>query len=380
MKILMLDPSAVNPYGTDLSCALSDCGLDVLLMTSVNHEYNGRIRCRYLRIAPRSSEGQYLTKAVEELRYISTILFTTLSWKPSIVHIQWPRFRLEAWILRLLRYLGPRVIITGHNVLPHERHSGDVSLYRRYYSIAHRIIVHEASASLAMQSTFGIPQNRVTVVPFGMQPLMPGRLVSREVARRTLGISEELPTFLLFGGLRPYKGFEELLTAFQESIREGLTAQLVVAGWASRDMARKYQAILRTLDIPVQERVISLVEPGRHLSTAESDLVFSASDCVVLPYRHISQSSVLFQAFSYGKPVIVTRVGGFADVVEHGESGLVVDPDDQTALSQALLCAASDLDRLRKWGTRARNIALERFTWDRIAARTIDVYKEALGE
>ena len=90
---------------------------------------------------------------------------------------------------------------------------------------------------------------------------------------------------------------------------------------------------------------------------------------LVLPYRHISQSGVLFLALSQGLPVVATRVGALPEVLCDGESGLLVPPESPEALSQALVRLFGDADLQRRLAAGGRAVAA-RHTWPSIAEQT----------
>ena len=104
----------------------------------------------------------------------------------------------------------------------------------------------------------------------------------------------------------------------------------------------------------------------RFVSGAELAGAFRAADLVVLPYREIDQSGVLFTAMAFGKPLLLTRVGGFPEI---GGAALVA-PGDPEALAEALTELLNDPGRLE------RMAAVERpeYGWDAIARRTLEVY------
>jgi glycosyltransferase involved in cell wall biosynthesis len=95
---------------------------------------------------------------------------------------------------------------------------------------------------------------------------------------------------------------------------------------------------------------------------------------VVLPYRRIDQSGVLFAALALGRPLVATRVGGFAEVVEQHGAGLVVPPEDPAALAAALIEVLRDPARREAMAAASRAAADGPFSWDAIAAATKRVY------
>jgi len=93
----------------------------------------------------------------------------------------------------------------------------------------------------------------------------------------------------------------------------------------------------------------------------------------VLPYREIDQSGVLFTALAFGKPMLLTRVGGFPEVAATGAAELV-DPGDPEALAGALTSLLGDPARLERMAAASRAAAEGEYGWDDIAQRTLSLY------
>jgi glycosyltransferase involved in cell wall biosynthesis len=105
---------------------------------------------------------------------------------------------------------------------------------------------------------------------------------------------------------------------------------------------------------------------------------FAAADVVALPYVRIYQSGVLHLAYTFGRPVVATRVGGLTEDIKDGKSGVLVPPGDENALATALEEMLADPERLAAMGEHARMLAETVYSWDAIARRTLDFYESLL--
>ena len=123
-----------------------------------------------------------------------------------------------------------------------------------------------------------------------------------------------------------------------------------------------------------------LVQRYGYLSNEDMICYVRAADLVVLPYREIYQSGVVFLAYTFGRAVLATRVGSFPETVEEGRSGWLVEPEDVPGLSRALVAALSAPDKLREAGDYARHLADTRYGWPDIARQTEKVYRRALED
>ena len=157
--------------------------------------------------------------------------------------------------------------------------------------------------------------------------------------------------------MRPYKGLEYLLEAMPKVLTE-IDAHLLVVGefWAPESLYASYID-----DLGLSEHVTIV---NRYIPNEEVAAFFSAADVVVLPYTEATQSGVAQIAYGLEKPVITTSVGGLAEVVKHGETGLLVPPGDSEALAETVV----SFFREELGEHLAANIHKERqrFSWDRL--------------
>jgi glycosyltransferase involved in cell wall biosynthesis len=139
--------------------------------------------------------------------------------------------------------------------------------------------------------------------------------------------------------------------------------QLVVAG-EFYDPERGYREQIRALQI--QDRVILHAE---YLGNQDVPRYFSAADAVVLPYRSATQSGIAQIAYQFGTPVIATDVGGLHEVVLDDQTGLIVPPEDPSALADAIL----RFFRSGKEPSYRNNVQKEKqkYSWDNLT-RTIE--------
>jgi glycosyltransferase involved in cell wall biosynthesis len=177
----------------------------------------------------------------------------------------------------------------------------------------------------------------------------------------------ELPAFdgpvaLCFGLLRPYKGIDVLLEAWR-----GITgAELWIVGAPRMDTAP-----LRAAAPPG----VRFVE--RFVTEGEAAALFRRADLAVLPYREIDQSGVLFTALAFSVPLILTAVGGFPEIAEHGAATLV-PPDDPDALRNALASLLAHPERRAQLAAAATALAGERHSWAAIALAHLELYETLL--
>jgi len=253
---------------------------------------------------------------------------------PGLVLLKWwipffgPAF---ASTVGPLRRRGTKVALVCDNLIPHERRPFDLAFTRWMLrnSDGYLVMSQSVERDLDMLKP-GAPRRR------GLHPLYAqfdrGRW-TRESARVRLGLDGEVAVF--FGYVRHYKGLDTLLEAWP-AVRRQRPATLVVAGEFYEDAApfREQVARLNAGATPGAAPVRLL---DRYLADDEVEALFKAADVVVLPYRSATQSGVTHVAYALGKPVITTDVGGLAETVRPGETGLVVPPENPEALAGAIV-------------------------------------------
>ena len=153
--------------------------------------------------------------------------------------------------------------------------------------------------------------------------------IDKITARKKLGLSAK-NIILYFGIIRDYKGFDILLNAIAELKDSGLDFHLL-AGGECYGSDEKYTQLISNLGISDY-----ITWHNKYIPDSEVSNYFSAADVVALPYRTASQSGVTQMAYSYDLPVIVTKVGGLPEIVDEGQSGFTIEPENPTELANIL--------------------------------------------
>ena len=283
------------------------------------------------------------------------------SFAPGAVILKWwmPFFAPSfASCVAPLRRRGTRVVLVCDNLVPHEQRPFDIALTRW--------MLRESDGYLVMSDSVLADLLRLKPGATYRRVLHPlyaqfdrGRY-TRESARAALGLDGEVALF--FGYVRRYKGLDTLLAAWKQVRAARPRATLVVAGDFYEDPAP-----YRALAAAAGEGAVRLMEG--YLPDGQVEAVFKAADVAVLPYRAGTQSGVTHVAYALGVPVITTDVGGLAETVTPGETGLVVPPENPAALSEALVRFFADgLGPRMREGVRAMQRS---HSWERLADTTL---------
>ncbi len=313
---------------------------------------------------------QFETSAVEQplpaVRIIDTI--NPLTWfkaaqyiarlKPdALIFKYWMPFLAPAFgtIARLAARRGAKVLVVVDNAIPHERRPGDIVLGRYFLRAVHGCVVMSDTVARDMvRLGVSAPMRQVVHPVYDLF----GKAMARSEARALLGLPPSGRLLLFFGFIRRYKGLHVLLQSMPRIIHALPDVKLLVAGEFYEDEA-SYRTLIERLGLHDHVRI-----DAAYVSNDAVARYFSAADIVVQPYITATQSGVAQIAFQFERPLIVTDVGGLAEVVPHEKVGLVVPPDDPDALSAAVVRFFADGmgDRLTG-GVRRKKLE---YSWDRL--------------
>jgi len=333
-----------------------------------------------------SAGANLLQKIWRVLRYYFRLLGYAAAAKPKIFHILWNnKFELFDRTLLMVYYkwLGKKIALTAHNVNIGKRDGCDSFLNRVslkiQYRLCDRIFVHTVKMKDELVSDFGISDDKIVLIPFGLNNAVPDTDLTGAKARRRLGLRENKKIILFFGGIAPYKGLEFLTEAFSEAAKSDPLVRLIIAG-APKGSKNYWEHIRQKIARSRwHDYIIQKIE---YISDTETEMYFKAADVLILPYNHIFQSGVLFLAYSFGLPVIATDVGSLRDEIVEGKTGLVVEPKNAAALAGAIQnYFKSDLyHQLEARRREIRDFANEKYSWSKVAAITTATYSELLHE
>jgi glycosyltransferase involved in cell wall biosynthesis len=365
MKVQLVDPSAFTPpYDRALAAALAARGAEVELLTSrflygpVPEPDGYRVReCFYRRSAERGLEAsaRRLVKAAEHLGDMRR-LRRELS--ADVVHYQWLTMpMLDAHLLPAKR---PRVL-TAHYILPPAPSQRQTKGAQRLFSHMDAVIAHSEHGAARLREEVGLDPSRVRVIPHGAFDYLTRLPEEKPLPAELEGA--EGPVILFFGLLRPYKGLDLLLEAFAQI--EG--AELWIVGNPRMDVA-PLRAAARAA--PGRVRFVA-----RFIDDAEIPAIFRRADLVALPYRDAEHSGVLYTGLAFGKPMVLSAVGGFPEVAATGAARLV-PPGDTSALASALSELTADPAARERLATAAREAAAGPYSWDAVASQTLTLYEE----
>ena len=210
-------------------------------------------------------------------------------------------------------------IMTIHDPLPHIGSDTWLNRLKRWlnFKLVKKYILLNTSQLVEFSKTYKIPLDNIFLSRLGVFEFY------RENHIDLKNVSNQNLSILFFGRITPYKGLDVLLEAFELVLKELPDAKLVIAGKGGFSFNK-----FSLKNVTVLNRFI----PNEELF----DLI-SKSSFVVCPYIEATQSGVIMTSFSLQKPVLATRVGGLAEMVEHNKTGIICNPDDVDQLSKNII-------------------------------------------
>ncbi len=259
--------------------------------------------------------------------------------KPDIIILQWwtssvSHMHLLLKIMNAL--LKSKLIIEFHEVVdPLEESILPIRLYSRLMGTILRMnldayIVHSTSDRLLVAKRYRIDPQKIHVIPHGLYDHY-GKLMPDKKAKEILSIKEDY-VILSFGLIREYKGIPYLIRAF-DSLPESIAkkSRLVIAG----EIWEKREELLGQINSSRYRENITLIP--EYVPDEQIPVYFSAANIVVLPYTRASQSGIAHIAMAFGKPVIVSEVGGLKESMVSYEGAIFVPPGNSDVIKEQLI-------------------------------------------
>jgi D-inositol-3-phosphate glycosyltransferase len=246
---------------------------------------------------------------------------------------------------------------------------------RFMYRIVDHIIVHTEMMKQQLAGRFGVPAAKVTVIEHGINSMVPRTDLTPKEARLRLGLPGDEKVMLFFGNITPYKGLEYLCAALARLRETDRNLKLIIAG---RITNRENAAYWETIEAFISESELegALLRRTEFVPDDEIEIYFKAADVLILPYRRIFQSGVLFLSYAFGLPVIAADVGSLRGDIVEGETGFLSRPEDAADLARTIdgyfkSDLYKDLDCRRD---EIVDYANRKYSWRTIGAKTKAVY------
>ncbi len=369
IRVLMVDhflPS--DRYVLELAREMKkECDLTIFCSKKSDFQEEG---IRWLRRFYGGGKGK-VGAIVDYVRSLIELAQEIRQGRYDILHIQnFKKASTEMKLYKMLRKYYKKLVLTVHNVLPHESGPEDMALYQDFYQTCDFMIVHNDASKEELQEKFGVPDEKIAVIHQGLYNTYTIDPAARDQDSRV--------HFLNFGLIRPYKGVDILLKAIAMMEPEDRAKCLfTIKGEQYPKLdPTDYSAMIQELGIQDCVNFSSKRVPEEEISS-----LIGNADFLLFPYRKIYGSGVLMMAYTYQVPVVASDVPTFVEGTDNGKAGILFASENPAALKEALLQAmAATPEQIEEYKAAIRSIVAARHNWAITARQTVNAFQELLIE
>jgi glycosyltransferase involved in cell wall biosynthesis len=270
--------------------------------------------------------------------------------------------------------LGIPLVITYHSTEYGRSMGGGVQEIMEIEAIGAReadLIITVSENMKSELKMLGYPEEKINVIYNGIDESKYDYHIDGREIRRRFGIKEDEKVIFFVGRLERVKGIEYLVLSIPKVIEKFPNAKFLILGIGGM------QSYIKTLieQLKIKENVILVEE---FVPESERIKFYAASDICIFPSLYEPFGIVALEGMAMKKPVIVGKTGGLQEIVIHGKNGLHVKPGNSDEIASAIIELLSDKEKMIKFGEEGRKRVEQEFTWDKIAMKTIEVYKKLL--
>ena len=410
LRLVLVEPNGSGGlihYTYQLCTALADEGVDVTLITgkeyelahlphnfhvntmldlwslfdpqAVQQDHRNSWQRRWHKLRWTARRGQravrLLSAWVGLTRYLTEL-------QPDIVQFSKISFPFEAIFLAQMRRRGLLLTQICHEFEQRENQRGllsslSVRAYANIYKNFSAIFFHANENCEKFLSLYPfVDSKRTHIIPHGNSGwLLKYFPQDRDwsALRQRYGLKPGQPVIVFFGLLAPSKGIQDLLDAFA-LVRKSSNAKLLIAGYPTKyfDMEELKQKIV---DLELTDHVVL---DTRYIPLDDVGGLMGLATVAVYPYRSSTQSGALQVAYTFGRPVVATAVGGLPEAVEHGRSGFLVPTNSPLELAESILKLVTNHELAKVMGEYSRHLSETRFSWKTVAQKIVKVYEGLL--
>jgi len=316
-------------------------------------------------------------KLLEGILNISALTVRFIICPPDVVHVQFlsmlrTRAPLDLWFARFCQWRGSKIVLTVHDLLPHDTGERYRNMFERLYQMADCLICHSDSVRIRLAEEFAISPEKVAVISHGPFFYDLPTTNSEEVLRG-FGLESDKVLVLWQGIIFPYKGIDLLLRAWKQVEKLSGETYLVIAGTGAPERLHEIRA-------QVEELGLKHVKLNfRFISIEELVALYRAADVVVYPYRAITTSGALATGLALGKTIVASDLPVFRELLTDRENALLVGREDAAKLAGALIELIKDTGLRERLAEKVRAMNYGDELWLSIAQQTMEVYARALS-
>ncbi len=387
-RVFMMDLWATVPYYTAyLSKALLAEGVDVMVGSITYYLDVDCFSSRGINLDPGLLDvvGKFQLsrlprrafKLLEAIVNLFALTLRFLASPPEIIHVQFlPMLKwhlpLDLWFVEFCQKHGSKIVLTVHDLLPHNTGETFKQTFVELYQMTDRIICHSDHIRMRLVTEFSVPQVKISVIPHGPFFYDLSATPATELMQRG-GVESEKVRVLWQGIISPYKGVDLLLSAWKQVEAHGCNCSLIVAGTGVPDLLEQIREQVKNLGLERVELQLRFV-PTRDLVA-----LYQAVDVVAYPYRAITTSGALATGLALGKAIVASDLPVFRELLTDRENALLVDPQNAAQLAGALIELVQDASLRERLARKVCAMNFGNASWRFIAEETEKAYQITLN-
>lgn len=369
LKVFFIDPNSYNNLGVyDYSLLKGINDIDLYFFGS--YLYNCPDVGRFIPLFTYNKQRNNLKKGLSYCASLYKLMAYIRKVRPDIVHIQWLRFLpVDIRLLNWMRKQGCKVILTAHNILPHDTGDRYQAQYARYYDMVDHIIVHTEKSKRELKESFGINPNKISVIYHGVYDY---GINESNISRSMQRISAEYQlqgktVFGMYGKHFFYKGTDIVADVWTKTpeLRDNPDCVLILG---DKNSYVNYHELKTIPNVIIVEK---------RFPDDDFNAVLRLTSVMLLPYRDISQSGLLFSAIANSTPVLVSNAGGLADPLKIAKIGWNIGTSSFENLQKALkelVMNTKEITAVKNDHNAFRKVQAA-FDWEEIACQTEKLYR-----
>lgn len=270
-----------------------------------------------------------------------------------------------------------KVVATIHDIESFDKYGQDIDpgKYGKFRRAIDQIIVHSDYAKASLKKYFpDFPEHKIHIVPHGDSDFLYNTPITREEARKKLGLPADQKLVLFFGQIKKVKGLDVLLRA-HAIVRDKMPGvKLLVVGKPWKVEQDEFDAIVKEKNLEKDCILNYAYVPNEIIP-----YYFAAADIVTLPYREIYSSGVMIRSLDYSAAIISSDLDTFKKIIVEGENGVMFRNEDEKDLAEKIMTLLQDEEKMKRLRINARKTADEKFSWQIIGSRVNAIYRMALA-
>ncbi len=368
MKVFFVDPMGYGSLGSyDASIINNISEGDIFYYTNTGFDSKKLDRKAY-KVYNYSNKNS-IFKIISYIRSQFALLNQAKIESPDLFHFQWLKIpSFDIYILRTLKKRKIKIILTAHNVLPHDSGSKFFKIYSKIYHLVDGIVVHTSVTKEELISKFGVTPEKISIIPHGVLEMERSNQNNIDKIKSDFAQKNDFKNKVVFsvlGSINKYKGVALVIDAWRSlKLPPDSEMHLIIAGHGKFEQ----------LKLLANDNNVTIV--NRFLSNDEFIALIHLSDYVLLPYLQISQSGVLLTVLNEKKQIIVSKKGGLTEPFQFGKIGFILEDLTTVQLANTLRKAKGNHQNLpnEKTWDEIHNF----YSWESIGIKTKKLYQKLI--